>query len=457
MRHETINPATEERIATYETMSPREIREIAARVHAAYRSWRQRPLAERAAAVHRLANTIRAQCDQHARLISLEMGKPIVQSRAEVEKCAFLCDVYAAHAAAWLAPEKVTADGRMHHVIFQPLGVILSIMPWNFPYWQALRFAVPAIVAGNASILKHARNVPQCAFGIEALFKDAGFPEDIFRTILADHDAVAELMGSELIQGVSLTGSTGAGARIAAQAGRHLKKVVLELGGSDPFIVLEDADIEFAARQAVTGRMVCTGQSCIAAKRFIVREEIATAFTERFAEFMDALRVGDPLDEKTDVGAIVDQNALDELLAQLTESVERGARIVVGGQRLARPGYFFAPTVVADTTSDMRIAAEEVFGPIAPILVAANDEEALRIANDSEFGLGGSVWTRDIDRGIALAERLEAGTTFVNSIVKSDPRMPFGGIKKSGLGRELSHYGLREFVNIKGVSVYAHG
>ena len=457
MRYTTINPATEETIASYETMSPGAVMQIAAGSQAAYCTWRKRPLAERSAAVERLAETIRTHLEEHARFISIEMGKPIAQSRAEIAKCALLCDLYAEKAAEWLRPEEVVADGKQHRVIFQPLGVILSIMPWNFPYWQALRFAVPAIVAGNTSILKHASNVPQCAFGIEALFKQAGFPPDVFRTILADHQTVAELIGSDLIQGVSLTGSTGAGAHIAAAAGRNLKKVVLELGGSDPFIVLEDADIEFAARNAVTGRMVSAGQSCIAAKRFIVRSEIAAAFTARFAELMGALRVGDPLDEATEVGAIVDQKALDELLAQLGQSVERGARIVVGGARLDRRGYFLQPTVVTDTTPEMRIVSEEVFGPIAPIIVVADDEEALRIANDSQFGLGGSVWTKDIARGVGIAERLEAGATFVNSVVKSDPRMPFGGVKKSGIGRELSKYGLREFVNVKGVNIYGHG
>ncbi|MBU1947573.1 MAG: NAD-dependent succinate-semialdehyde dehydrogenase, partial [Candidatus Eisenbacteria bacterium] len=451
MRYETINPATEEIIDSYETMSQNEVLGIARQSHAAYLEWRDCPLQERLDLVSNLAGVIRANLEKHSRFMSIEMGKPITQSRAEVEKCALLCDVYVQKAEEWLAPERVEADGKEHRVIFQPLGVILSIMPWNFPYWQAMRFAVPGVIAGNTSLLKHASNVPQCAFGLEELFREAGFPPNIFRTILATHEAVSGLMADVAIQGISLTGSTGAGARIAETAGRNLKKVVLELGGSDPFIILEDADIEVVARNAVTGRMVSTGQSCIAAKRFIVMKNIADNFTARFSELMNDLVIGDPLDDKTDVGAIVDKKALDELLAQLDQSVKAGAKVVTGGKRLDRKGFFLEPTVVTDTRPEMRIVSEEVFGPIAPIIVVKDEEEAIRVANDSIFGLGGSVWTRDIDRGIRLAEQIEAGTTFINSIVKSDPRMPFGGIKRSGIGRELSKYGLREFVSIKGI------
>jgi succinate-semialdehyde dehydrogenase/glutarate-semialdehyde dehydrogenase len=332
--------------------------------------------------------------------------------------------------------------------------VILSIMPWNYPFWQALRFAVPTLAAGNASLLKHASNVTGCGLAIEEAFAAAGFPAGLFRTLVTDHATVAELIGRDEIRGVSLTGSTGVGARIAAAAGRELKKVVLELGGSDPFIVLEDADLEQAARGAVTGRMLCTGQSCIAAKRFIVVREVAEAFSRRFAELMAGLRVGDPLDPATQVGAIVNEDELAVLQGQLAEAVARGATVVTGGQRLPGAGCFLPPTVVTGVTPDMRLAREEVFGPIAPILVVADEEEALRVANASEFGLGGSIWTRDLERGRRLARRLETGAVFVNHFTKSDPRMPFGGIKKSGLGRELAKYGLLEFVNIKGINVY---
>jgi succinate-semialdehyde dehydrogenase/glutarate-semialdehyde dehydrogenase len=365
--------------------------------------------------------------------------------------------VYADNGEAWLQEERVEADGMEHHVVFEPLGVILSIMPWNYPFWQALRFAVPGVLAGNTSILKHASNVPQCAFAIEDAFTRAGFPEHVFTTVLADHHGVAALISSDLIRGVSLTGSTGAGARIAEEAGSNLKKVVLELGGSDPFIVLDDADVEFAARNAAKGRMLNTGQSCIAAKRFIVMRSAASAFSKRFADIMSSLIIGDPMDPKTQVGAIVSEEALTELMSQLEQAVESGATVLTGGKRVERPGFFLEPTVVTDTTKDMLIVNQEVFGPIAPIIVVENEDEAVSVANASEFGLGGSVWTRDLKRGANIARRLESGTVFVNSIVKSDPRMPFGGVKKSGIGRELSKYGLREFVNIKGLNIYSHG
>jgi succinate-semialdehyde dehydrogenase/glutarate-semialdehyde dehydrogenase len=313
---------------------------------------------------------------------------------------------------------------------------------------------VPTLAAGNASLLKHASNVTGCGRAIEEAFAAAGFPPDLFRTVIADHETVAGLVARDEIRGVSLTGSTEVGARIAELAGRNLKKVVLELGGSDPFIVLEDADLEAAARGAVTGRMLCTGQSCIASKRFIVVREVAEAFADRFAQLMAELVVGDPLDPETQVGSIVNEQELAKLEDQLAEALGRGARLLTGGARLPRTGCFFPPTVVADVTPDMRLAREEVFGPIAPVLVVDDETAAVALANDSEFGLGGSVWTRDLARGERVARRLESGTVFVNSFTKSDPRMPFGGVKRSGLGRELGRFGLREFVNIKGVNVY---
>ncbi len=454
MGFKTINPATEETIDSYQNMSHDDVMEIVGQSFDAFKAWRGFSISQRASYVIELGRVLRKNVNEYAKLISLEMGKPIVQSRKEVEKCAWLCDIYAGHGEEWLEEERVDVDGKEHLVVFQPLGVILSIMPWNYPFWQALRFAVPTVIAGNASMLKHAGNVPQCAFAIESAFREAGFPAGIFRTILADHETVADIIASDKIQGVSLTGSTGAGARIAETAGRNLKKVVLELGGSDPFIVLEDADIELAAKNAVIGRMLSAGQSCIAAKRFIVVEQIADAFAERFATLMSEQIVGDPMDEKTQVGPIVDEKALRQLESQLERSVELGARVVTGGARLERTGYFFKPTVVTKITPEMPIACEEVFGPIAPVIVVKDEDEAIEVANNSEFGLGGSIWTRDLDRGVRLARRLEAGAVFVNSIVKSDPRMPFGGVKKSGIGRELSKYGLREFVNVKGINVY---
>jgi succinate-semialdehyde dehydrogenase/glutarate-semialdehyde dehydrogenase len=382
------------------------------------------------------------------------MGKPISEARAEVEKCAWLCEVYGDQAGGWLADEVVAVDGRKHRVLYQPLGVVLSIMPWNFPFWQALRFGVPTLLAGNTSVLKHASNVTGCALAIEQAFREAGFPDDVFRVVLADHDTVAALIADPRVAGLSLTGSTEAGRRIAAEAGRHLKKCVLELGGSDPFIVLADADLDAAVAGAVRGRCLNTGQSCIAAKRFLVERPVADEFTARFSAAMAQLRVGDPLDAATQIGAIVNEGELTTLLAQLQDAVARGAHVLCGGMRIDRPGYFLAPTVLYGATRDMRVWREEVFGPIAPVLPVADGDEAVRVANDSDFGLGASVWTQDRERGEAIARRLVCGSAFVNSMVKSDPRMPFGGVKQSGWGRELAWCGLREFTNVKGLNVY---
>jgi len=457
MRYQTINPATEEIIESYSLMPLEEVRAQLAQTEQAFGAWRQRCVTERAALLTALATVLRENRARYARTITIEMGKPIREARAEVEKCAWLCEVYAEHGPAWLAEQRVHADGLRHRVVLQPLGVILSVMPWNFPFWQVLRCAVPALLAGNASLLKHARNVPQCALAIEAAFREAGFPEELFRTVLTDHEGVAALLASDAVRGVSLTGSTAAGMRVAAAAGRELKKVVLELGGSDPFIVLEDADLDVTVPQAVTGRMLNTGQSCIAAKRFLVAAPIADEFIERFTAEMKSLVIGDPLDEQTRVGPLVNREALETLQAQLAASVEQGARVTVGGKRLDRPGYFFEPTVAADVTPKMPIAREEVFGPVAPVLVVRDEREALALANATPFGLGGSVWTRDLERGTRIAYEIEAGAVFVNSIVKSDPRLPFGGIKQSGLGRELAAEGLHEFVNVKSLNVYRHG
>jgi len=457
MKFQTVNPATEEIIANYETMPPEEVFAIADLSHAAFLEWRELSVAERAPYLVALAAVLRENLEKWARLISVEMGKAISDSRAEIEKCAWMAEVYAERAEGWLQDEPVEADGLRHIVTFEPLGVIFSIMPWNYPFWQALRFAVPGIVAGNTSLLKHASNVTGCALAIEEAFELAGFPANVFRTIVPDYATASDLIANDVIAGVSLTGSTQVGAKIGENAGRNLKKVVLELGGSDPFIVLEDADIEFTARRAVTGRMVGNGQSCIASKRFIVVEAVADAFTKRFAELMCELKMGDPLADDTEVGAVVNEAALTELLAQLEQSVSLGAEILCGGKRLPGKGFFLEPTVVSKTTPQMRVVAEEVFGPIAPVIVVADEAEAIAVANASEFGLGGSVWTRDVERGVRVARRVDSGMLFVNSITKSDPRLPFGGVKRSGIGRELSKYGLKEFVNVKTINVYEHG
>ena len=457
MEFKTVNPATGEPIRTWRKMPSDEVMQTAQLTQEAFQQWRRLSVAERVPYFRELAVVLRGNLADWAALITTEMGKPITEARAEIEKCAWMTEVYADNAESWLADEKVAADGREHIVTFQPLGVVFSIMPWNYPFWQALRFAVPGLMAGNTSLLKHASNVTGCAFAIEEAFGKAGFPANVFRTIVPDYETVSALIASDIVQGVSLTGSTEVGRHIGAEAGRHLKKVVLELGGSDPFIVLEDADVEFTARGAVTGRMVTAGQSCIASKRFIVVEKIADAFTSRFTDLMGELKVGDPRDEATQVGSLVNEAAVAELEEQLAQSVSLGARVLCGGERLSGKGCFFPPTVVTDTRCGMRLVDEEVFGPIAPIIRVQDEAEAVALANASEFGLGGSVWTRDLARGERVARQVESGTLFVNSITKSDPRMPFGGVKNSGLGRELSHFGLKEFVNVKGLNIYEHG
>ena len=456
MKFKTINPATEDAIAEYEIMPKDKVLNISEKSNSAFNEWKNLDVSERAGHFRKLAQILRDNKEKYSKIMTTEMGKPVRQSLAEVEKCAWTAEVYADNAGLWLEDEIVNADGKKHFVEFRPLGTILSIMPWNFPFWQAFRFGIPTLIAGNVSILKHSNQVPQCALAIEDCFIRAGFPEYVFKAVITDHEAVANLLKSDLIKGVSLTGSTAAGSRIAEIAGRNLKKVVLELGGSDPFIVLDDSDIEFAAKNAVSGRIFNSGQSCIAAKRFIVASGIAEKFSKKFAEYTEALVVGDPMDMKTDVGPLVNKEGLMQIEVQVQDAVSHGARVLCGGQRLGRKGYFYAPTVLANTKSNMKVVTEEVFGPVAPVIVFGSEEEAIKIANNSEYGLGASIWTKDEATGLEIAKKLEVGDVFINSIVKSDPRMPFGGVKKSGIGRELSKYGLKEFVNVKGVNVYGH-
>ena len=454
MKFKTINPATEEVIAEHEITLKEQVLEAAKRAHSAFLEWRHIDISERADCFRKLAQVLRNNKEKYSKLMTLEMGKPIKQSLTEVEKCAWSSEIYAENAAKWLEEETVHVGGKKHFVAFEPLGLIVSIMPWNFPFWQAFRFGIPTLIAGNVTILKHSNQVPQCALAIEESFREAEFPEHVFKTVIADHESVAELVKSDLTQGVSLTGSTSAGARIAELAGKNLKKVVLELGGSDPFIVLDDADIDFAAKNAVSARTINSGQSCIAAKRFIVMKEIADEFSKKFSEFTNNLIVGDPMDMKTDVGPLVNNDGLKQIESQVQDAISKGAKILTGGKRLERKGFFYKPTVLSNTRENMKVVAEEVFGPVAPIIIVTDEEEAIRVANNSEYGLGASIWTNNENRGLKIAKRIEAGDVFINSVVKSDPRMPFGGIKKSGIGRELSHYGLKEFVNVKGINVY---
>jgi succinate-semialdehyde dehydrogenase/glutarate-semialdehyde dehydrogenase len=447
----SVNPATGEVLETFEETSARELERILASAHAAFRDWRRRPLAERGRLLRALARLLRAKQGEQSRVMALEMGKPVAQGAAEVEKCAWAAEYYAEHAARFLEEEPRETEAARSYVRFDPLGPILAIMPWNFPFWQVFRFAVPALMAGNAGILKHASNVPRCALELEQLFRAAGFPEGLFSTVLVDARGVPALIADPRICAVTLTGSERAGVQVAEHAGRELKKTVLELGGSDPFLVLEDADLRAAARTATDARLVNSGQSCIAAKRFIVVEPLAARFCELFVAEMAARRVGDPLAPDTQVGPLARHDLRDGLHRQVEESVRRGATIVLGGRIPPGPGAFYPPTVLTAVEKGMAAFDEETFGPVAAVIHARDEAHAIALANDSPFGLGASVWTADRRRAERVAAELEVGSVFVNGQVKSDPRLPFGGVKRSGYGRELSEYGLREFVNVKSV------
>ncbi len=397
------------------------------------------------------ARLLRERKTAYGRTMALEMGKPLAQGEAEAEKCAWACEYYAERAADFLADQPHESDATRSFVRFDPLGPVLAVMPWNFPFWQVFRFAAPTLMAGNTGLLKHASNVPRCALQIEEVFRDAGFPDGVFRTLLIGAEAVARLIADPRVRAVTLTGSERAGTAVAAQAGRHLKKSVLELGGSDPFIVLEDADIDLAARTAADARLINSGQSCIAAKRFIVVERVFERFLERFVAEMGARRLGDPLASGTQVGPQARADLRDTLHRQVEESRRRGASVLLGGQVPPGPGAFYPPTVLAAVEAGMPAFDEEVFGPAAAVIRARDEGESIRLANASTFGLGASLWTQDRARAERLVGEIEAGAVFVNGLVKSDPRLPFGGVKRSGYGRELSEYGIREFVNVKSV------
>ena len=415
--------------------------------------WAATPLERRCAALGRLATVLRAEAPRLATIAALEMGKPVRQGRAEVEKCAWACEHYATHAAALLAPEPVETDAARSYVRFDPLGVVLAIMPWNFPFWQVFRFAAPALAAGNVVLLKHAPNVPRCALEIERMASSARVVEGGLQTLFVSAHVAGELIAHPVVKAVTFTGSTRAGADVAAKAGRALKKSVLELGGSDPFVVRADADVAAAARAATQARTQNAGQSCIAAKRFVVVHDLAEAFVEAFRRELEGLQVGDPQREDTDVGPLAREDLLLTLEAQVRRSIEAGAKLVTGGHRLPGPGFFYAPTLLDGVTPGMAVADEETFGPVAAVIRVRDDAEAVRVANQTEYGLGASVWSRDSHAAEALAARIESGSVFVNGMVKSDPRLPFGGIKHSGYGRELSVHGLHEFVNLKTVWV----
>lgn len=453
MSLDAVNPATGETLKSYDEMTPRQVAAAIEEAHAAWASWRAVPFADRARPMKKAAVILRERKEEFARLMALEMGKPFKQGVAEAEKCALGCDYYADNAEAHLAPEIVKTEASKSYVAFEPLGVVLAVMPWNFPFWQVFRFAAPALMAGNTGVLKHASNVPGCAIAIEDVFVQAGFPKGVFRTLLIGSGQVKSVIEHKLVSAVTLTGSTPAGKAVASQAGAVLKKTVLELGGSDPYIVLEDADLEHAVNTCATSRLINSGQSCVNAKRFVVVEPLVAAFSEKLVAAMKSKRVGDPLAEGVDVGPQARPDLRDELHKQVTESVAKGARLLLGGEIPPGNGSFYPPTVLADVKPGMPAYEEELFGPVASIFAARDEAEAVRIANDSIFGLGAAVFTKDAARGERIARQLEAGCTFVNALVASDPRLPFGGVKESGYGRELGTYGIKEFVNIKTVFI----
>jgi succinate-semialdehyde dehydrogenase/glutarate-semialdehyde dehydrogenase len=453
MALESINPATGDLLEVFDEWSDEKTRGVIEEVNQAWLLWRGIPFPQRAELMKRASGLLRRNKDGYARTMALEMGKPIAEGRAEAEKCAWVCDYYADNAEKMLAPEPAQSDGSKAYVAFRPLGTILAVMPWNFPFWQVFRFAAPALMAGNTGVLKHSSNVPRCALAIEEIFREAGFPSNVFRTLMIGSRKVDKVIENDRIKAVTLTGSDKAGRQVAAKAGQMLKKTVLELGGSDPFIVLADADLEEAAKVGARARCINSGQSCIAAKRFIVEEAVFEEFLERFKVAMRGLVIGDPLEEGTQVGPQAREDLMMELHGQVEASVVAGADAVLGGQPMRAKGYFYPPTILAGVRPGMPAYHEELFGPVASVIRVRNAEDAVEVANGSPFGLGGSVWTRNVARGETIAGQIESGAVFVNGLVKSDPRLPFGGVKISGYGRELSHYGIKEFVNIQTVWV----
>ena len=453
MAIETINPATGERVRSFQPLTPDQLEQKLARADVARRSWARTPVADRARIVARAGEILDSEKSAFGKLMTLEMGKVLQAAIEEAAKCAVACRYYAEHAEEFLADEPVRVPEENGYVAFQPLGVVLAVMPWNFPFWQVIRFAAPALCAGNVGLLKHASNVPQCALALEDLFRRAGAPDGVFQTLLIGTDAVPRILGDERVAAATLTGSEHAGSEVAACAGKYLKKTVLELGGSDPFIVMPSADLGRAVSTAVQARTINNGQSCIAAKRFIVHERVTDEFTTAFVRRMESLVVGDPTNDRTDVGPLAMGHLREELERQVQDTARAGGRVLTGGTRCAGAGYYFPPTVIVDAPRGSPAYEDELFGPVATIFRARDIDDAIRIANDSRFGLGASAWTKDQAEVRRFAAELEAGTVFVNGMVASDPRFPFGGVKSSGYGRELSVVGLREFVNIKTVRI----
>lgn len=454
MSQVVINPANGETIATHAEMAPADLRAAISRSHRAFQRWRTLPITARAEPLRAAARILRERSAEFARLMALEMGKPVKQGRAEAEKCAWVCDYYAENSEAFLAPEVVSTDAARSYVAYRPIGLVLAVMPWNFPFWQVFRFAAPALVGGNGALLKHASRVPGCALAIESILREAGFPDGLFRTLLLPARQVRSVIRHRHVAAVTLTGSEAAGRAVAKEAGARLKKCVLELGGSDPYLILEDADLDVAIEDCATGRLINSGQSCIAAKRFLVVDSLRAEFERRFVERMQRVRMGDPTREDTELGPQAGADLRATLDEQVQRSVALGARLLLGGTVPPGPGFFYPPTVLTDVKKGMPAYSEELFGPVAAIIPVKDARAAIKVANDSRFGLGAAVFTADSGRGERIAaDDLEAGSCFVNAFVRSDPRLPFGGIKESGYGRELARHGLLEFQNAKTVYV----
>ena len=449
----TRNPATGQLLRTFEPHSDREIDQKLQRAIETYRSYRKTPFVERAQKMLRAAEILEKEKADFGKLMTTEMGKTFTSAKEEAVKCAWACRYYSENAGRFLVDEEVKTNASRSYIHYQPIGPILAVMPWNFPFWQVFRFAAPALMAGNVGLLKHASNVPQCALAIEEIFRRAGFPERTFQTLLVGSDKVAGIIEDPRIKAVTLTGSEAAGRSVASIAGKSIKKSLLELGGSDPFVVMPSANIEEAASVAVKARCINNGQSCIAAKRFIVHEKVFDDFTRRFADGMKSLRVGDPMDENTDVGPIASEELRDQLDAQVQKSVAMGTRVLFGGKKLGGSGYYYEPTILTDIPKDSPAHREEIFGPVALLFRARDIDDAIELANDTPFGLGSSAWTNDEREKQRFIDDLKAGLVFINGMVASDPRLPFGGVKNSGYGRELGVFGIREFVNIKTVWV----
>jgi succinate-semialdehyde dehydrogenase/glutarate-semialdehyde dehydrogenase len=457
MKTFSINPYTEEVNGEFETLTLEECDAAVARARNALPAWEDLPVIDRTRLLDNMIARLENGKKSFSSIITKEMGKPIRQAVSEIDKCILLCRYYLQNSTGFLQDEIIATGPARAYVTFEPLGIVLGIMPWNYPFWQVLRFAVPTLMAGNACLLKHASNVPLAALEIASLFVESGFPDNIFQTLLIDAGTAGQLIERDRVEGVSLTGSLAAGSQVGSLAGKKIKKLVLELGGSDPFLVLDDADVETAARKAVQARTANTGQSCLAAKRLIVMETAAAEFTERFVAHLRAAKIGDPMDEGTDLGPLAQKESVEKLEAILADALSKGAKVAYGPKPPSGRGFFFRPAVITEVTPDMRVVREEVFGPLAPIIIARNEQELVEYANDTEFGLGASIWSRNSGRAEALSRHVEAGFVAINRIVKSDPKLPFGGVKKSGVGRELSHYGLREFVNVKTVLIGAPG